>query len=337
MNVVSFFQHLNLATLTIAFLPLVGNITGEILVEKPQPAIADTERLKKPGPILRLASYNIQDFSDGIDDGARRTPERAAQQARLAARILDDVDPDVLVLQEIENATALRLLNEHLEDPFPLGYVTALGDGGARRERLNLAVLSRVPLEDLRELDFGPLRGRGRPTRGALGFSVDLGDGHRLLVYTVHLKSNFGETWVNRRQRYNALRYVRRDADQVMAARRKTQWSAVLVCDMNVDPELDPVRNDFSLRPFGDWVDLFRGRPMRERTTLPTRYGDPRFVFPPSCFDRFFVTTNLMARPWITGTPRAVPLGVDTNVFTQGGENDIHVSDHYPVFLDLLR
>lgn len=337
MNVVSFFQRLNLATLTLALLPLVGNITGEILVEKPQQAIADIQRLQAPGPILRLASYNIQDFSNGVDDSARRTPERAAQQARVAARILDAIDPDILVLQEIENTTALRLLNEQLEDPFPLGYVTALGDGGARREHLNLAVLSRVPLEDVRELDFGPLRGRGRPTRGALGFSIDLGDDHHLLIYTVHLKSNFGQRWLNRRQRYNALQFVRRDADRIMAARSTAHWSAVLVGDMNVDPELESFDGDYSLRPFGDWVDLFRGRPLTERTTVPTRYGDPRFVFPPSCFDRFLVTSNLLVRPWIVGTPRAVPLGVDTNVFTLGGQNDIHASDHYPVFLDLLR
>ncbi len=47
---------------------------------------------------------------------------------------------------------------------------------------------------------------------------------------------------------------------------------------------------DPSLKPLSDWKDLWRGRPLAERTTLPTRYGDPKLEFPPACFDRLFAS-----------------------------------------------
>lgn len=285
---------------------------------------------------IRIATYNLQDFTDGVDDGTDRTTERAEHHARLAALIIAEMDPDVLVLQEIENANALSLLLEKLHYSYPLAYLTDFGEQGGRP--LNIAVVSRIPLADLRELDFAGLSGPGRPPRGVLSFTLELDPGRRLLVYAVHLKSNFGDPWKNRSKRYHALRLIRRDACRFVRRHPQYAWETMLLGDMNVDPELPQFARDCSLRPVHDWIDLWRGVPPGERVTLPTRHGDPEMEFPPAAFDRFIVSPQLVRSPWTAAVPHVLRRGVDTgNVFAAGGDNDIHVSDHYPVFLDLHR
>jgi hypothetical protein len=104
-----------------------------------------------------------------------------------------------------------------------------------------------------------------------------------------------------------------------------------------VDPDQEQFATDPSFSSLSGWVDLWRGRPVEERITLPTRVGDPTLLFPPATFDRFFVSASLQEPPWVAGRPYVLQQGVDTNnVLSLPGENG-HVSDHYPVYLDIVR
>ena len=208
---------------------------------------------------------------------------------------------------------------------------------GAQQYPLNLAVLSRVPLKEVRQIAFDTLARSGRPPRGVLVVQVDLGQGSELLIYGVHLKSNFGDAARNQAQRMKAMEIVREDYELMKKRHPKVRWEVVVAGDMNVDPDTEQFRADPSLSPFEDWHDLWRGRPIEERTTCPTRYGDPALEFPPAAFDRMLVSPALMQPPWQALPLTALPAGTCTNLVTVLPGQSGHVSDHYPVYLDLRR
>jgi uncharacterized protein len=306
-------------------------------VQSPQIVIFDRGRLLPVGDKIRIASYNLQDFTDGISDGDQRTQEQAKNQANWAAASLSEIDPDIVLLDEVENDGALILLNERMKEPYPLACITRFAWSWLSRDKLNIALLSRVPVENLRELDFEHLSGKARPPRGVLTFSVDLGGNRRLLVYGVHLKSNYGSREMNQLKRRNALFLLRRDAADVVARSPKRSWEVLVAGDMNTDPANKEFADDITLQPLKGWVDLWRGAPLPERVTLPTRLGDPAQLFPPATFDRFFASSELTTRPWSAERPNVLHRGTDTNdIFTLPGQNG-HISDHYPVWVDLVR
>jgi endonuclease/exonuclease/phosphatase family metal-dependent hydrolase len=309
--------------------------TGEPLIETPQVIRAETAGAVAER--LRVASYNIEHFTDAIGDGAERTAERLARQAAGAARLVEEMNPDVLVIQEIENGASLTALNQALKQPYPVAHITKFGVDGGDDQKMNLALLARVPVQDAREIDFAPLTGPGRPTRGLLRFTVDLGDGHRLVVYVLHLKSNFGNRDRNIAQRVATLKILRADADALVEAQPEVKWEMLALGDTNVDPESPQFAGDASFRPLKGWIDVWRGRPPEERVTIPTRHGVPEMEFPPATFDRFFVSPGLTNAPWSAMPAVALPKGCDTSDATTRPGEDSHVSDHYPVYIDLAR
>ncbi len=290
---------------------------------------------------IRFCTYNIENFADGIDDGDVRTPIMTRRQAMGAARILEGIAPDILVLQEIENADSVKWLNRYFSPSYPVGYVTRFSRFG-RSIKLNLAVLSRYPLAHVKEIDFGKLQRRkgltSAPPRGLLRFSVELGASRYLLVYVVHLKSNWGDREANFEKRAKAMEIAAEDMERFMADRNPKEWEVLVAGDMNTDPDVERFENDHSLEPFMSFGDLWKGRPIEERTTLPTKYGDPNLEFPPIGFDRILVSPTLRERPWVVGEPVAVAKGVDTaDVFAKPGTTLDIVSDHYPVYVDLTE
>ena len=311
--------------------------TGEPLVEALIPVILSPSAPPIPTNRFRVATYNLENFSDGFKDGEGRTPEKARNQAADAAKILGKINPDLLMLEEIENSTSLGLLNDAMAAPFSFGYVTRFGTRTGRTTEHNIAVLSRLRLENVREVDFGPMRGAGTPPRGFLSFEVDLGGQRRLMVFAVHLKSNYGEAAKNRFQRQKALEFVRARADEIRKERPDVQWETLLVGDFNVDPTQDQFKDDPTLKAVSDWLDLWAGRPAEERDTCPNRKGDPTRDFPPATFDRMFVSKELTSTPWKVSPLTRLKEGVDTNdMNTLPGTGKGHVSDHYPVFTDLI-
>ena len=314
------------------------SFTGQSCIELPQLVLLDKAAVKPVGERIRVCSYNTQDFYDGINDDTNATPAMAERHARGIATLLDEIDPDIVVLEEVENAVALKMLNDALKKPYPVAFITQFASLWGEEQKLNIAVLSRVPLAGLRELDFGYFKGSGRPPRGMLSFFVELGQGRRLLVYGVHLKSNFGDRVKNEFQRLSAMKILRADADEMLSRYSQNEWEVLVMGDTNVDPEDQQFAKDSTFRPMRGWVDLWSGRPLAERITLPTRHGDPALEFAPVTFDRFFASTNLVATPWKGGQPQVLQRGVDTkSVFTLPGQSDIHVSDHYPIYLDIVK
>jgi hypothetical protein len=107
---------------------------------------------------------------------------------------------------------------------------------------------------------------------------------------------------------------------------------------MNVDPASEAFADDRSLEPLRGWIDLWAGRPLHERATLPTRYGEPALQFPPRAFDRFIVSPDLETPPWTVGRAWVHREGVDIkNVHASGGDSNTQVSDHYPICVEVRQ
>jgi endonuclease/exonuclease/phosphatase family metal-dependent hydrolase len=287
---------------------------------------------------IRIATYNIENFSDGREDGPARTEERARRQARGAARLIDALDPDILVIQEIENARALEWLNDALKAPYPFGAITRFEQDHGGPIRLNIALLSRIEPRDLVALDFGALEGPARPPRGVLRFTAPLGPRESLLAYGVHLKSNWGDRDLNEVKRYHAVRLLLEDAEDVRARRPTVAWETLVLGDMNFDPSTPRHAREPVNRLFEGWVDLWERAGGEPRVTVPTRAGGRYGDFPAVAFDRIYAAPELMRAPWIAGIPRALPAGVNTeDADAAPADGSGHVSDHYPVSVDLFR
>lgn len=314
---------------------------GVRIAELRPAAAPDSSPRPLPAPDrIRVASFNLEHFTDARRDGPERTPKIFAAHVRGAANAVSEADPDVLVLQEIENARALLALNSALPRPFDFAYVSDLRNSSGPRDKLNLALLSRLPPARVRQIGFHALEGAGRPTRGALAAAFDFADGSALLVYNVHLKSNFGEAPRNQAQRAIALHLVAADAVSETFRNVPRTTSALVLGDTNVDPDTEQFASDPSLEPLaGSFIDLWRGRPIEERTTIATRHpGDTNLVFPPAAFDRVFASKNLAGSgPWFVSPPQAVQKGSATHDNTLQPGVGGHVSDHYLVYVDLLR
>jgi endonuclease/exonuclease/phosphatase family metal-dependent hydrolase len=310
---------------------------GEPLREAVPPVMAISNAAAMPRNRIRIASYNIEMLEDGRGDGPERTPEIAARHARMAAELVAKVNADILLIQETENGDVMKLLNDALPAPYPFGFLTRFVSPGQDDIKMNIGAFSRFAVEDPTEIDFGPLTGPGRPTRGLFRFAVNLGDGRKLLVYTMHLKSNFGNKKRNIAQRAAALNILRADADAVIAAAPDAHWEIVAAGDTNVDPDRTEFANDTSFAPLRDWVDVWRQAPAPDRVTVPTRIGDPTLEFPPAAFDRFFVSPEMTNAPWTVSLPKALPEGCETDDSSVLPGTGRHVSDHYPVWIDLSK
>lgn len=333
------FISLVAAWITVAASAEILEYTGDPLRTDLLPALSSEGVAAKVGSdSLRVAFYNIEMFTDGIKDGQNRTEARAANQARGAAAIIKKLDADILLISEIENARILNILNGDLDHPYAAGFVTDFGTDSGRTEKMNIGLLSRYEPLSVTEIDFGPLRGPGRPTRGILRSVFDLGDHHRLAVYATHLKANYGERNRNYSQRRNAMDMIRDDAANIEASQPDITWEVVVVGDFNTDPVNAQFKKDPTLAGMEGYEDVWSRQPdVAKIVTVPTRHGDPYREFPPALFDRILVGSALADHPWVAGKPGVLPEGTETeNVKVLPGEGK-HVSDHYPVYLDLDR
>ena len=103
--------------------------------------------------------------------------------------------PDIIALQEVENAAILdRLRTEHLGDS---GYLPAILIEGQDLRGIDVAFLSRLPLAKpavLHPLRFPEHPDREKDTRGVIEATFELPDGSMLSGFSVHFPAPFHPT-----------------------------------------------------------------------------------------------------------------------------------------------
>jgi endonuclease/exonuclease/phosphatase family metal-dependent hydrolase len=125
---------------------------------------------------MRIATYNVHSC---VGTDGRRDPDRIA-------RVIDELDADVVALQEFTYAADIAL---ETRDPLELtaslsGYQCALGPTLARKAHsFGNVLLTRHPIRELRRLDLSMER---REPRGALATTIEI-EGVELHVLSTHL------------------------------------------------------------------------------------------------------------------------------------------------------
>jgi endonuclease/exonuclease/phosphatase family metal-dependent hydrolase len=180
---------------------------------------------------VRLVTFNLH---HGVGDDGRHDLVRVA-------RLLDDADPDVICLQEVDRHFAERsefvdqalLLAEALDRE--LAWAPSIDEappgGRTQRRQYGNALLSRLPV---RSSEVHPLPGGGEP-RSALRARLQLA-GRDLEVVTTHLSSH---SPADRAAQAAAIAQLHQPGGP----------PTVVVGDLNADagaPELDPLRGQFA-------------------------------------------------------------------------------------------
>jgi endonuclease/exonuclease/phosphatase family metal-dependent hydrolase len=251
---------------------------------------------------LRVVDWNVEWFPGGKPDAS---PEQQAGQMAAAQKAIAELQPDVLLLQEVRDWTAAAELTSVI--PGLNVHVASEFDGRPQ----NQVIAAKVPADSAWSAQWVP--GPVDPPRGYAFAALQLPGDRFLLSYSLHLKSNLGDLSQNIAMRRESARQLLAHVKEMLALYRQRGPCAVLVGgDMNTsldDPKFaaEPTLRAFRFAGF-HWTH--ESIPFAKRTTIP---GNDRF--PDNCFDHIF-TLGL-------GRQTAA-----TRPFQR-------ISDHYPVVLDL--
>jgi endonuclease/exonuclease/phosphatase family metal-dependent hydrolase len=161
------------------------------------------------------------------------------------ARVIRDVDPDILALMEVEDRRALRQFNDHvLTQVGGRGYEHIMVIEGNDERGIDVGVMTResYPLRlmwshvhEKSESGF-PLFSRDAPE-----YEVRMPDGDRLWVIPCHFKSKFGGDNASSRKK-RALQ-AGKVAEIYKRLRKEGDRNIVVLGDFNDTPESAPLRS----------------------------------------------------------------------------------------------
>lgn len=116
--------------------------------------------------------------------------ERVREKARRLAEVISSADPDIVILQEIENINALNILNQAFgKKAFP----TAILLEGPDQRGVDVAVLSRLEAANSQKHRVPLVKENlgDRPTRSILQVDLKLKSGEILTVFGVHFPAPY--------------------------------------------------------------------------------------------------------------------------------------------------
>ena len=218
---------------------------------------------------VRFASWNVRNFFDWIDDPySDEVFEKEAFRKKLVnlATVIDEIDPEFIGLQEVENLACLKLLNSALARPFPqLGLI----EGNDKQRGIDVCFLSRLPVKKVvSHVDHRLPQHPDAPpyyffSRDCLEVRLDSTPPTVILIN--HLKSGRGDAKVSAaKRRVQSLGIV-----EVSELADKRQGDVLMVMgDLNDRPD------SWSLEPvFEKFHDAFKDVPKKERVTHRYRKG----------------------------------------------------------------
>ena len=187
---------------------------------------------------LVLMSYNCQNLFDDVDQGGEYpefdpsggqwgTDAYLGKLAALAAAIRKAPrEPDILLLQEVENSMALKRL---CDDFLPLSGYDFIAAPPADGAAVQTAVASRKTVLNLKTHRATGAEGE----RHILELRVSAG-GEELVIFNNHWKSRLGGAAATEPERLRAARLLRRRIEELTAA--EPGLPVVAAGDFNEDP-----------------------------------------------------------------------------------------------------
>jgi endonuclease/exonuclease/phosphatase family metal-dependent hydrolase len=262
---------------------------------------------------VRVVTWNIEWFP-GRSPSPTQTAE--ARHHDEVADYLPSLEPDILVLQEIRDEQAARFLLDTLPG-VQLHVVSAFVRPDTSISQ-QIVIGSRYPVS---ESAFVLLEGEHYESedfeshRGFAFAALESPFGGTLLVYGLHLKSNWGERDVNVPMRESAAHQIVAHMESMQAAYQNRRPIQVIAAgDFNVllDREEDSNEKTIDIFLQAGFHSSWQGVPFADRITWP-----PRGRHAPACFD-YILTKNFPP-----GTAQLMPKPAWA------------LSDHRPVLLEL--
>ncbi len=258
----------------------------------PPPAVVVPLHPTPPGAAVHVAFtfWNVEWFP-----GRRPTAKERARASHVAAvvPVVERLDPDVLGLEEVGDADAAHLIADHLKGcrvDVCTEFTRAPTNEPSRQQTV---LCSRLPLLASGWQSWQPTADGLTPRRGFAFAVYQPTLGEVLLVYGVHLKSNFldepGGDATNAAMREESTRQLlvhERAAAARYAAGGARVRLAVVGGDMNTSLDDARFEHEQTLRRLlgeGGLLWAWAGVPSERRFTLP---GEGRY--PAACFDHIF-------------------------------------------------
>ena len=255
---------------------------------------------------VTVMTYNVKNMYDVFDDPYTKdegTPVKPRAEIERIASLIGELDPDVVVFQELENEGILKAMVHEMLPEAGYEYVAAMPTNSGRGG--NLGLISRLPIVSLTSHRFTDLTLEGDAQKRIWRFARDLLQvrirvtGERTLdLYIVHFKSrrDFGTDTKSRDWRLAEAIAARRIIDQHRRADPKRL--ALLLGDLTdmpdsktLDAVLAPGKQNSAMPPLvdlhADLQDDARITYLRKtyRTTVDYMLASPalaRYVVPGS-------------------------------------------------------
>ncbi len=278
---------------------------------------------------LRLATYNIRNLFDGIQDPGKEPEQAKPEKEKVAlSQAMHDINADIIGMQEVESkATLTQFRDKYLAD---MGYREVILLEGNDTRGIDVALFSRYPVTAVKshkEVRF-PVPGEAQP----VGFSRDLlqvriqgPNNYALTVFVLHLKSQHGGDEADVRREAEA-----RAAQQLIGAFQKAnpRENVVVMGDFNDKPLEKPVQplvnpqvsglglTDIIMKEMGNGPEVFTYHPQQYRSRIDY------LLLSPSMLNEYVPKSAKLYKP-----------------FKQGEQwQNLHfynASDHIPVTIDL--
>lgn len=259
---------------------------------------------------VRITTWNLEWFPNG--SAREATPEKQAQRIQAAADVLKQLNPDILLFQEVRDYDACARLGEAMQ---PGAYAVAICSafkGGKQQE----AIMAKIPAQAAWSEPWKSMEGID-PPRGFAFAWFKIGNAN-LGVYSVHLKSNLvthgdpvAETAKNIRKREVAIDQLMTHARDFIGAKIPAINRFVIGGDFNTNHDQPMFAGEKTLNSLtsGAYQSALEGIAFEQRITHPGSHG-----FPDATFDYFFGKNVKFGKPVITPS---------------------NVSDHLPVTCDV--
>lgn len=253
----------------------------------------------KPVGAFRVASYNVENLFDAIDDPDRRdedTPPKDEEGMRRLAQALKKADADVVALQEVEN---LQVLNQFLDKHMPGVYPHRVLVEGNDMRGIDVAVISKHPVDKVEshkgnrfQVPDGSRAGSFK--RDFLKVDVRVGR-YPFSVYTTHFKAQSGGKVADDHRLGEA-----REAKRILEAdmRKYPERRFVVTGDFNDTPD-SPVGRVFLPRDRNQWHlnDALAEVPKSQRITHPVTKRSIDFVLYPDSMQAEFLGGGIQRLP----------------------------------------
>jgi endonuclease/exonuclease/phosphatase family metal-dependent hydrolase len=245
---------------------------------------------------FRITTWNLEWFPNG--SAREATPEKQAQRIQAAAGVLKELNPDILLLQEVRDYDACNRLAEAIQ---PGAYTVAICSafkGGKQEE----AILAKIPAQAAWSESWKSMEGID-PPRGFAFAWFKIGNAN-IGIYSVHLKSNLvthgdpvAETAKNIRKREVGIDQLMTHVRDFIGAKIPAINRFIIGGDFNTnhDQAMFAAEKTLDALGTGAFRSVFDAIPFEQRITHPGTHG-----FPNATFDYFFSKNVEMGKPIIT-------------------------------------